>query len=1292
MRPSCENRLSAAPLNQGRTSRLCLLAFFHFLTLVAFAGQAPPAAVESPARDPQAPRIDLKQVLERRFESLQPTARPQLGGAVPGRLLLEGLQQRADRLRQRAAAQERLARSPEFAQSAPAAPVTASPGILLRPTLPAGLIPTSVVTGDFNGDGHKDFIVANGVTSDLWVYLGKGDGTFQPPRIVPLSKGLAPVNLRAADLRHVGRLDLIVAEASTMTIGILLGNGDGTFGYERTYTLPEQPEGLAIADFNKDGHLDIAVAMATVVDPPSTNIPYIALLEGDGKGGFSAPIVTYRPFYYSSVWNLDAADVNGDGLPDLLFTGPGWENSQIFFNKGDGAFTAGPTLAINEQGINGLTDGKLADINGDGCPDALIADMESLVWVLMGDCAGHFSAPKFIPIGDSPTALEIVDVNGDGHPDIVATTMPAINPVFGMVGGNTLTVALADGKGNFAAARQYVGPGQAYSLASADFNSDKRIDFVTANSDADAATVYLNQGNADFGFPEGVYAGVGYPGTINSPYSDLSFAGINKDAKPDAFFLSDGLNGELYATAMLGDGTGRFSPPLNSDTGVKFTDFPIADYRLGDFRNSGHLDLVAIGEDVAFSFGTQALLFMRGNGDGTFTAPKHIPLAGADGILAVGDFNRDGKLDFVAVNGAGAHTLTVFLGNGDGTFRALPPVSFSDSAALYGLRLWAADLNRDGKLDLLLFTSANGYWTDQTSLWEFLGKGDGTFQAPRRIEQPFQPLALADLNGDGWPDLARYDFFWPDGVTENYGPPRFTNYLGQPGGGFLQKSTYAPYTGIPLQVAPFLQSGDPQATSLVADLDGDGKPDEIAFQYIQNGLKYAQILHGNGDGTFLPNFDEFPFYLWQYPLYAHDLNGDGRAELVQMVGATSSLQVFKTGPAPALQLALVDEVVTNLASCGWVFANLPASTDRAVQLSTSAAGVRLPASVSLPAGRTSARFCYSLDPARDWHPVIDVRATLDGDTAVAWASQSYIQGFSLDLGTLKTPPLYTGQSTSPIQVTLTAQPGYSSRVSLSCQAQYATDTCQFGLNQLALKPGAPAQTTLVIHIAKNSVALGSIESFEVIADDGQVVKRQIVQVTVASLWLNPTYTTLCAASPGTGDLRLDIWSGAIPPIAGHCSGLPTGVACSIAATSNPYPGANNFQMILTLPKGLAKGTYPFSVTATSANQSSSAALSLIVTDPTPAPSFSPAAGAYSKAQKITLTNSNPYATIYYTLDGSTPSQFSTQYVWNQPIPISASTTVKAIAMASGLGMSPVVTAAYTIRPAATPAAAMWTRH
>src|SRR5208337_2741928 len=120
-----------------------------------------------------------------------------------------------------------------------------------RPALPAGFIPTAVVSGDFNGDGKLDWAVANGGDNTIWIYLGNGDGTAQLPTIVRLM-GYGPMALATADINGDGKLDLVVAEADSLAVAVLLGNGDGTFGPELTFTVPGYPESLAVADFNGD--------------------------------------------------------------------------------------------------------------------------------------------------------------------------------------------------------------------------------------------------------------------------------------------------------------------------------------------------------------------------------------------------------------------------------------------------------------------------------------------------------------------------------------------------------------------------------------------------------------------------------------------------------------------------------------------------------------------------------------------------------------------------------------------------------------------------------------------------------------------------------------------------------------------------------------------------------------------------------------------------------------------------------------------------------------------------------
>jgi hypothetical protein len=1161
------------------TARIALLA----LLPLSFGSAQVLQSDDNSITQSQRERLIRKRAVERHFESIEPRPRPQFDGAVPGSALLEAHRLAAAKV------QERVRASLGAKPRATPEGATALSGILLRPAIPAGELPTSVVTGDFNGDRKMDFIVANGITNNLWLYLGNGDGTFQLPQIIPLSKGLSPVALAAASLRNNGILDLVVAEAGSSTIGVLLGNGNGTFGNETEYAVPEPPESVVIDDFHHSGKLDIAAAI-------DGTTAYIALLTGDGKGNFGTPVISNNGIFPSSAWNIASGDVNGDGLPDLLITGPGYENSQIFLNNGDGTFTPGQTVMEN-GGFDSLVDGRLGDVNGDGCLDVVVADQFTEAWVALGDCSGKFSAPVPVYMGVNNAAVRLADVNGDGHLDIITSAFAGFSDArLGMYGGDSISVALGDGEGNFSTARQYTGTGQAYSIGTADFTGKGTLDVVTAESDSDTATIYKNDGTGGFGFPQGIYTGVlgAGAGSVNNPYSDLSFGDLNGTGKIDAFFVDEGLKGEFYATSFLNDGTGKFTGPINTDMGIAITNYMVDDYRLGNFRNTGKLDLVAIGFNLAISSSTPSILFMAGNGDGTFAAGTPVTAAGADGILTTGDFNGDGKLDFVAVNGTNTHTLTMFVGNGDGTFHALAPVTFTDPGdtigGTYSSRIYTGDFNRDGKLDVLVFTTGNGYGTTASTVWEFDGNGDGTFQTPRQIFTDFQPFALADLTGNSYPDIVEYNSGSPNGTPEDV---TFTNYLDQPGGSFTQSSTYSPYSGIPESVQPYLQNGDPLASSIAGAYSGDGKADEVAFQYQQGAdggvADYAQILMGNGDGTFTPTYDIFPF-IGGYPGYATDLNGDGISDMVEVDSGTSSLHVFQGGAAPALQIALAEPIVTGNQGCGWVFPDVAPGPSENVALSSSVSGVTLPSSVTIPAGALSAEFCFTLTNSFNWRQVFDINATLNGSTATAYASDSYVLGFSEAVSPVTPATVYQGQSSAPLALTLTAQPGYSSTANLYCVGLAQGDSCQFGSNALSISPAGPASTTVTLETAVNAATYGNSHNFTIVADDGNVIQRQSANLGVATLELSTSSSfPISTSSPGGGASEFLVWG--IPPYQFNCSGLPAGATCSFSGTQQP---SGEIGVTVGVSSGVANGSYPFTVTATSQSYAASGPLTLQV--------------------------------------------------------------------------------------------------
>jgi hypothetical protein len=1144
-----------------------------------------------------------KTTIEHRLQSKHPPRESDPSKPVPGKYLLGRAAARAEqlRLRVRATGTAHLSAS----GSLPAV----LPGIQFRANLPAGSMANSVAAGDFNRDGHVDFVVANGGTNDLWIYFGKGDGTFELPRVIPLTRGQTPIYILAADLRGNGILDLIVAEYDTWSIGVLPGKGDGTFGYEQIYYVPQPPGAIVVDDFNHDGKADISCVM----DSPNENevsSQYIATLLGDGTGTFGNAVVSLGTGLLSTADSIVSGDVNGDGLPDLLITDPGY-GSQIYINAGNGMFT--PGYSVDERGrYNVPIAGALADINGDGCLDALVADINGFTAVVPGDCKGNFPTGHSVPMGDSGAQIAVADINGDGHLDILTTSTPSAlsGGGIGDIAGNNLCVAFGDGQGNFSPGRVYTGTGESYSLALADFNGDGKTDVVTVSPDTDTSTVYLNDGSGGFGFPQGAWVGVPNNEIINAPISPVSFADVNGDGKSDVVLLDLGVGNGSLITVMLNDGTGRLSGPTQSAAGVS----NIGDFRLGNFRKTGRLDFVGIGFNLAYSTGQEFIVFLPGNGDGTFGQPTVVSAPGADGAMAIGDFNSDGNLDFVAVGAVSSGSgkvLNVFLGNGDGTFRTGTSVQFADSAGDIS-RVFAGDFNRDGKLDVLVYTTGNGYWTRTSSVWEFLGNGDGTFKTGTQLFSSFQPMTMADVNGDSWPDIVRYDFFWPNGINETYGPVKFTTYLDQPSGMFAQSSSYTPYAGVPTAVNPYLQMGDPLATSLVADLNGDGKLDEIAFEEVSpsNYTTYAQVLMGNGDGSFTPTYDVFNFNKeFSYPYYAHDLNRDGLSDLLELDGATSSLHVFLSGAAPALQIALQQPQVSGTSGCGWVFLNVPGASDSVISLSSTVAGVVLPASVTVPAGSISQQFCFTLDTAYDWHNVFDVAAQLGSTHAVAYGSQSYLFGFSENLSSTAAQVIYPTQSTTPITVSLTSSQGYTSTVQLSCLGLPAGATCVFGSDTLNVSPTKVASTTVVINTTS---ATQGINTVQILASDAAVTARQSFSLTVQPLTVGVVGTGLPpAASPGSAAGEILILG--LPPYKPSCSGLPPGVTCAFTGKQVPYPSFTDLTMTVTVPSGIQPGSYPFTAQVTSGPQTASVGFTLNITgftlqDPTSATDWAPPGG------------------------------------------------------------------------------------
>lgn len=337
-----------------------------------------------------------------------------------------------------------------------------------------GDTPINVVVGDFNGDGRMDLAVSDQVGGGAaGVLLGNGNGTFGAPTHFSVGGGTS--NLIAGDFNGDGKLDLAVAIGGNVdSVGVLLGNGDGTFGFPAYISVDDEPFGLAAGDFNGDGKLDLAVT--------SNFTNAVKILHGNGDGTFTAG-ATYA---VQRAVGIAAADVNGDGKLDLVAAkfGSGSDSTSIalLLGNGDGTFN----LSSLDGGHDPLYV-ALADFNGDGNLDIAVSNNivnSSTVSVLLGNGNGTFGPRQaFSTNGSNSNGLVTADFNGDGKADLgVANNLSA-----------NVSVLIGNGDGTFGSPEQAAVGSHPQGLATGDFNGDGAPDLATANRDSANVSVLLNQ-------------------------------------------------------------------------------------------------------------------------------------------------------------------------------------------------------------------------------------------------------------------------------------------------------------------------------------------------------------------------------------------------------------------------------------------------------------------------------------------------------------------------------------------------------------------------------------------------------------------------------------------------------------------------------------------------------------------------------------------------------------------------------------------------------------------------------
>ena len=276
-----------------------------------------------------------------------------------------------------------------------------------------GSHPMFVAIGDFNGD-HKPDLVATNLDSDtVSVLIGNGDGTFQTQVTYSTGTGSGPRAVVIGDFNGDGKSDLAVSDydigAATDSISVLLGNGNGTFQPATIYTGVTVNSSIAIGDFNGDGKSDL------VITSPNANV--VSVYLGNGNGTFQA-----RTDFATAVASgaVTVADFNGDGKLDLASVSYNSSKVSVMLGNGNGTFQAQTSYTVG----SGPDDVAIGDVNGDGKLDLIVESQNSAdVSVLLGNGDGTFQPrTSYAAGGFYPWSVAISDVNGDGKVDLVLPT------------------------------------------------------------------------------------------------------------------------------------------------------------------------------------------------------------------------------------------------------------------------------------------------------------------------------------------------------------------------------------------------------------------------------------------------------------------------------------------------------------------------------------------------------------------------------------------------------------------------------------------------------------------------------------------------------------------------------------------------------------------------------------------------------------------------------------------------------------------------------------------------------